>query len=208
MGLYARYVLPRLINCACNTTLEREQRAKVVPAAHGVVLELGIGSGLNLPHYDAARVTRVIGVDPSDGGWRLARERVAAAAFPVEHRCADLTALDLPPASVDTVVVTWSLCTIPDPAAVLRAAAPLLRPGGELIYCEHGRAPDASPARWQRRIEPLWRRMAGGCHLTRNIPDLLQAGGFAPTQAQAAYLPGAPRWVGYHYWGRARPAAT
>jgi SAM-dependent methyltransferase len=208
MGLYARYVLPRLIEWACNTALERAQRARVVPHAHGTVLELGFGSGLNLSHYDPARVVRVIGVDPSAEGWQLAARRRARVAFPVEHHPADLTALDLPPGSVDTVLVTWSLCTIPDPLATLRAAWALLRPGGQLVYCEHGLAPDPGPARWQRRIEPVWRRLAGGCRLTRVAPDLLAAAGFTAEEAHAAYLPGAPRWVGYHYWGRALPVGS
>lgn len=208
VSFYERRILPHLINCACGAQMERDQRARVVPLARGTVLELGIGTGHNLPFYDPAQVTRVIGADPSAESWALAGARLAGVGFPVRHHAGPVETLDIPDASVDTVLVTWSLCTIPDPARTLAGVRRTLRQGGQLVFCEHGLAPDAGVARWQRRIEPLWKRIAGGCHLGRAIPDLIEAAGFAVNDLATGYLPGAPRIVGYHYWGTARPAGS
>ena len=206
MSLYERYLLPHVINCACGSKPIMKQRDKVVPRARGTVLEIGIGTGLNLPYYDGERVERLIGLDPSERSWELARRRAAGLAFPLEFIGLPGEEIPLADASVDTVVVTFSLCTIPDPVAALRGMHRVLRPGGELLFCEHGRAPDADVARWQDRLDRAWGFIAGGCHLNRDIPALLAAGGFAPSVLETRYLPGTPRFAGFNYWGAAQHA--
>lgn len=201
MGLYDRYVLPGLLNAACSARPIVRQRMKIVPQAEGVVLELGFGSGLNLPFYDAAKVTRLIALEPSQGMLAKAKEKSASAAFPVDVLAETAEKLSLPDASVDTVLVTYSLCTIPDPVSALNAARRVLKPGGRLLFCEHGRAPDEGVYRWQRRIEPVWKIIGGGCRLTREIPKLVSGAGFAVDRMETMYLPKSPRWAGFNYWG-------
>ena len=203
MGFYDRYILPRLLDAACSAGPIDKQRAKIVPQAKGVVLELGFGSGLNLPHYDALKVQRLIALEPSAGMLARAKDKAAAAPFPVDVLPETAEALSLREASVDTVLVTYSLCTIPDPVSALAAARRVLKPGGRLLFCEHGAAPDADVQRWQRRIEPAWKVIGGGCHLTREIPMLVSSAGFAIDRLETMYLPKSPRWAGYNYWGAA-----
>ena len=203
MGIYDKYVLPRLITCACGTKPMMKQREKVIPLARGTVLEIGIGSGLNLPYYDSSQVERVIGLDPSEASWKLAAERAAALAFPVDFIGLPGEEIPLDAASVDTVVVTFSLCTIPDPVAALQGMSRVLRPGGKLVFCEHGMAPDSAVRKWQDRINPLWRRVCGGCNLNRDIPRILENGGFQVTDMDTRYLPGTPRFAGFNFWGSA-----
>lgn len=204
MGLYERYILPPLINLACGAKPIAYQRQKVVPRAEGVVLELGFGSGLNLPHYDPSRISKLYALEPSEGMLKRARDAAAAAPFPVEVLQETAEKLSLPEASVDTVLVTFSLCTIPDGAAALAGARRALKPGGRLLFCEHGIAPDAAVQRTQRRIEPVWKFICGGCHLTRDIPALVCEGGFEVDELETMYLPGTPPWAGFNYWGSAR----
>jgi SAM-dependent methyltransferase len=206
MGFYDRYILPRFINCACATKPIMLQREKVVPRASGIVLEIGIGTGLNLPFYDASKVQRVIGLDPSEASWELARDRAAHLDFTVEFLALPGEDIPLADASVDTVLVTFALCTIPDPVTALRGMARVLRPEGQLLFCEHGAAPDQNVRKWQDRLNPLWRRVAGGCHLNRGIPHLLQQGGFSVADLHTSYLPGTPKFAGYNYWGSAQAA--
>lgn len=203
MSWYAHVVLPRLIDCACGLGPVTRQRRKVVPLAQGRVLEVGIGSGRNLPHYDPAKVERVIGVDPGSELLRIAKRRAASVAFPVEFVPVEGESVAVEPRSIDTVVVTYTLCTIPGVHAALAGMRRALRPGGRLLFCEHGLAPDPAVARWQARIEPLWGRLFGGCHLTRDVPALLRECGFRVELAEQAYLPGAPRFAGFHYIGSA-----
>jgi len=206
MGFYDKHILPRFINCACGTKPIMKQREKVVPRASGIVLEIGIGTGLNLPYYDASRVERLIGLDPSEKSWELAGERAAHLDFDVEFIGLPGEQIPLEDASVDTVLVTYSLCTIPDPVSALHGMARVLRPGGSLYFCEHGRAPDANVCQWQDRINPFWRRIAGGCHVNREIPQLLKAGGFDVLDMATSYLPGTPKFAGYNFWGSAQIA--
>ena len=206
MGFYHKHILPRFINCACSTKPIMKQREKVVPRATGTVLEIGIGTGLNLPFYDAARVQRLIGLDPSEESWEFAAERAAHLDFEVEFIGLPGEQIPLEDATVDTVLVTFALCTIPNPVTALHGMARVLRPGGELIFCEHGKAPDAAVCKWQDRINPFWRRMVGGCHLNRDIPGLLHAGGFDIIEMNKNYLPGTPKFAGYNFWGSALPA--
>ena len=202
---YERHLLPYLTDFACGLKPVRRQRQKVVPQARGAVLEIGIGTGLNLPHYDRARVTRLVGLDPGTEMHRLARKRAAKAGLDVEIVGLSAETIPFDAASFDTVVVTYSLCTIPDPHAALREMRRVLKPGGRLIFCEHGLAPDAAVQRWQQRLTPTWSRIAGGCRLDRDIPALLREAGFASDDLEAMYLPG-PRPVGYNYWGTATAA--
>jgi ubiquinone/menaquinone biosynthesis C-methylase UbiE len=201
LAWYERHLLPWLIDLTCGMAPIRRQRLLVIPRAHGDVLEVGIGTGLNLPLYDPARVASVTGVDPALRMHHLAQRRAAASGLDV--RLMGLSAETLPAAdaSFDTVVSTYTLCTIPDPLAALREMRRVLRPGGRLLFAEHGLAPDAGVAAWQRRLNPLWSPLAGGCRLDRDIPALLRAAGFR-ADVQSRYLPG-PRFVSYHYWGEA-----
>ncbi len=205
MGFYDRYILPKVIDMACGAKPIARQRQKVVPRARGRVLEIGIGSGLNLPYYDPAKVDHVIGLDPAAEMLRYAKRRSAALPFTVEYLPVKGEAIPLEANSVDTVLITYTLCTIPDPVAALEGMRRVLKPAGRLIFCEHGKAPDAAVRRWQDRLIPLWGWIGGGCNLNRDIPALIEAAGFAIDDLDTQYLPGTPRFAGFNYWGSARP---
>ncbi len=206
MGFYDKHFLPRFINCACGTKPISRQREKVVPLAAGTVLEIGIGTGLNLPHYNGGQVEKLYGLDPSEESWKLAGERVSDLPFEVEFIGLPGEEIPLEDNSVDTVMVTFSLCTIPDPVTALQGMRRVLRDAGQLVFCEHGLAPDEGVQKWQSRVNPLWRKMAGGCNLNRDIPALLAEGGFVTRQLESMYLPGTPRIAGFNYWGTAGKA--
>ncbi|MBI4556624.1 MAG: class I SAM-dependent methyltransferase [Candidatus Hydrogenedentes bacterium] len=200
MGLYSRYILPRVIHLACRAEPNMRQREKVVPLAKGTVLEVGIGSGLNLPYYDARNVTKVWGLDPSDELLAMAEKAAREVAFEVEFVAQDATQIPLGDNTVDTVVMTYTLCSIGETARALRAMTRVLKPGGELIFCEHGAAPDPSVRWWQDRLTPVWKRLGGGCHLNRPIPALIEQGGFKIQRMETMYLPGW-RPATFNYWG-------
>jgi len=202
MGLYDRYILPRLVNLACSSKPNMKQREKVVPLAEGEVLEIGVGSGLNLSFYDPDRVQKVWGLEPSEGMRRLARQRLVGSELDVEM--IDLPGEEIPldANSVDTVVVTYTLCTIPDTQRALRGMQRVLRPGGKLLFCEHGVAPDEGVRRWQDRLNPTWRRFSGGCNINQDIPGILESSGFRIVVDERMYIPG-PKLVSYNYWGSA-----
>ena len=202
MGLYARYVLPRLVHLACSAEPNMRQRQKVVPQASGRVLEVGVGSGLNLSFYDPTRVTKVWALEPSPELRRMAKAAAAAASVDVEVIGLPAEEIPLEDASVDTVLITYTLCTIPDPARALRQMARVLAPGGRLIFCEHGAADDPQVRWWQDRLTPVWRRLGGGCHLNRQIPVLIEAAGFRIEVLDTMYLPGW-RPATFNYWGSA-----
>jgi ubiquinone/menaquinone biosynthesis C-methylase UbiE len=199
---YDRLVLPRLLDCACGLPMVTRQRRLVVPQASGRVLEVGIGTGLNLPHYDRGRITSLTGIDPGVAMHPLAARRAREHGLDVRLVPLSAERLPLADASFDTVVVTYTLCTIPDPLAALREMRRVLAPGGRLLFCEHGRAPEPSVQRWQARLQPLWGRLAGGCHLGRDVPALLAQAGFALPELHTGYIPG-PRPLAFHYCGRA-----
>lgn len=205
MGLYSRFVLPKVIHLACSSKPTMRQRKKIVPSARGRVLEVGIGSGLNLPFYDGDSVERVFGLDPSPEITRMAAEAAGRAPFQVEFLVAGGEEIPLDAGDVDTVVVTYTLCTIPKVVSALREMARVLAPGGRLLFCEHGLAPDDDVRRWQNRIDPLWGRIGGGCHLNRDIPALLIEGGLEIESIETMYLPGW-RPATFNYWGSAKPS--
>ena len=202
MGVYETYVFPRILDLVMRQEPIRRQREKVVPRAVGDVLEIGVGSGLNLGFYDPARVMRLRALDPSAGLQRLARERAAGAPVPVELLTASAEEIPLADASVDTIVITYTLCSIPAVERALHEMHRVLRPGGSLLFAEHGRAPDAAGVRWQDRLNPLWRWFSGGCNMNRAVPDLLGGAGFRVGELETMYLPG-PRVLGFNYWGAA-----
>jgi ubiquinone/menaquinone biosynthesis C-methylase UbiE len=203
MGIYDTYVLPHLIELACGGGDIAEQRKKVVPHARGRVLEVGMGPGLNLPFYDRSKVELVWGLEPSEGMRRKAA--TALEASDLDIRWLDLPGEEVPldDDSVDTVVLTYTLCTIPDWERALGQMRRVLAPGGQLLFSEHGESPDDDVRRWQHRIDPVWTRLAGGCHITRPIPQLIESGGFELVEVDSAYLPG-PNIASYHSWGAAR----
>lgn len=199
---YERHFLPPLIDFACSRAPVRREREKVVPRARGRVLEVGIGTGLNLAHYDKSRVTHIVGLDPALEMNGLAARRMRRAGLDVELMALSAEKIPLPDASVDSIVMTYTLCSIEDPLAALAEMRRVLAPGGTLLFCEHGRAPEESVRRWQRRLEPCWRKVAGGCHLGRDVPALLEEGGFRCAELDTRYLPG-PRFLTYNYRGAA-----
>jgi ubiquinone/menaquinone biosynthesis C-methylase UbiE len=199
---YDRHLLPYLVDLACGLQAVRRQRQKMVPLAHGKVLEVGIGTGLNLEHYDKARLERLVGVDPGLEMHPLAHKRARRAGLTVELVGLSAEKLPFDASSFDTALVTYALCTIADPLAALVEVRRVLRRGGLLVFCEHGLAPDPSVRRWQHRLTPLWAKVAGGCHLDRNVPALLTDAGFRSRDLQSMYLPG-PRVLTYNYWGTA-----
>lgn len=200
MGLYDRHILPHLIDFACGMDAVMKARSQIVPLAHGRVLEIGIGSGLNLSFYDPQRVEVVVGVDPSAEMQALARERAARCQVPVEMIALELGQFQAADASFDDIVCTFTLCTIPDAIAALREMRRVLKPGGRLLFCEHGLAPDLPVVRWQKRLTPLWKPLAGGCHLDRDISALIGAGGFHIRELSTGYLKG-PRPMTHVYRG-------
>lgn len=183
---YERYVLPRLCNAACGVRSLQPLRQRACAGLAGEVIELGFGSGLNLPWYPA-EVRSVAAVEPSDLSWKLASERVAAAGFPVARSGLDGQRLPFGDASFDAALSTWTLCTIPDASAALAEVRRVLRPGGRLHFLEHGLAPDERVRRWQRRLDPVQVKIAGGCHFTRPIADLISGAGFDITALEAFY---------------------
>lgn len=200
MGFYDRHILPHLIDCACGLGHVMKARSAIVPRAQGRVLEIGIGTGLNLSFYDATRVQHICGVDPAAQMHPIARRRAQKIAIPVETLPLVIEQIGADAASFDTVVTTFTLCTIPGAVAALKEMRRVLKPGGELLFCEHGAAPDESVRRWQDRLTPWWKPLAGGCHLNRDIPAMLAAGGFHVRDLHARYLPG-PRPMSYVYSG-------
>jgi SAM-dependent methyltransferase len=202
MGLYSEQVLPRIINRACGTKAMAPLRRRVCEGLSGDVVEIGFGSGLNVPFYPAA-VNRVAAVEPADLGWKLAGNRLRSSQIPVERSGLDGESLPLDDDSFDAALSTWTLCTIPNVATALAEVRRVLKPGGMLHFVEHGLAPDDDVQRWQRRIEPLQKLAFGGCHLTRPVVDLLTTAGFTIDRVDVFYDKGVPKFEGAFSLGTA-----
>jgi SAM-dependent methyltransferase len=202
VGIYSEHVLPRITNYACGLTAVDPLRQRVCEGLEGDVVEIGFGSGLNVPFYPE-NVARVAAVEPADVGWKLAGKRVRAASVPVERSGLDGQSLPFEDSSYDSALSTWTLCTIPDVAAALREVRRVLRPGGTFHFVEHGLAPDESVRRWQRRLEPIQKRVFGGCHLTRPVVQLLTNAGFTIREVDVFYEEGTPKFLGADSLGTA-----
>lgn len=199
MGIYTKYILPKVIDWTCKQKPNMKQREKIVPQASGNVLEIGIGSGLNLRFYDKEKVKSLTGIDPSEELWKEASDTQN---LPFDFQFVKAFAEDIPADNntFDTAVVTYSLCTIPDLASSFEEVRRVLKDTGKLIFCEHGKAPDKSIERWQNFINPLWKRLGGGCNLNRDIPHLIENNGFKIEKMETMYIPG---WkpASFNYWG-------
>jgi ubiquinone/menaquinone biosynthesis C-methylase UbiE len=206
MGLWQEHVVPRIVDKACDTADVHEARARVCAGLHGDVLEIGFGSGLNVRHYPST-VTGVWAVDPSAVARRLGSQRITASRVPVEMAGLDGQRLDLPNDRFDSALSTYTLCTIPDPDAALSEVLRVLIPGGTFRFIEHGRSPDSAVLTWQRRLEPVNRRVAGGCHLTRQIDELVTSAGFEIEALDTYYAAKGPKPFGWIFEGSARKPA-
>jgi ubiquinone/menaquinone biosynthesis C-methylase UbiE len=202
MGLYDKYVLPKLVHFACGQKPSMKQREKIIPLAKGAVLEIGIGSGLNIPYYQAHQIDHLWGIDPSRDMWAIAEKNARERHLDAEFIESGAESVPLDNNSADTVVITYTLCTIPDVNSALQEVRRVLKPGGKLLFCEHGEAPDEGIRRWQNLVNPIWNRLAGGCNLNRPIPRLLEQSGFRSDDMQTMYVPG---WkpASFNYWGSA-----
>ncbi len=204
MSLYDKYILPKVLNCTCGSKPISYQRKKVVPLAKGKILDIGIGSGLNIPFYDLSKIDKIYGLDPSSELIKIAKKIAVKKNISIEFLLCGAEDIPLPNNSIDTVLITYSMCTIPE---VLKANYEMLRvlkSDGRLIFCEHGLAPDKSVAKWQKRINPVWGKIAGGCNLDRDIPNLISSSGFKILSIEEMYLPSTPKFAGYNYWGIAQ----
>ncbi len=202
MSFYNRHVLPYVIDLACGMKAVGQQRQKVVPSASGRVLEIGIGTGLNLSHYQPGLVDELVGIDPELAMHRLAKKRLKQTSLEARLVGLDAETIPLDDNSFDTIVCTYTLCSIPDPVAALLEMKRVLAADGRLLFCEHGKAPDPNVRRWQQRLNSVWGRFAGGCNLNRAIPDLLTDAGFNVDRLEEMYIPG-PKFATYNYWGTA-----
>ena len=202
MGFYDKYLLPKIVHLTCSQNPAMKQREKVVPLAEGRVLEIGIGSGLNIPFYNAEKVSHLWGLDPSGEMWSIAEKNATEHHLDAEFIQSGAESIPLDDNSADTVLMTYTMCTIPNIEAALQEIRRVMKPTGKLIFCEHGKAPDAGVYRWQNRINPIWKRLAGGCNINRPIDSLLNQSGFRSSDLQTMYLPG---WkpATYNYWGTA-----
>jgi len=203
MSLYDKYVLPKFLNCACGSNPVSRQRQKVVPLVEGKVLEVGVGSGLNLPFYDKSKIDELWGLDPSEELSDMARKVADSENIEVNFISSGAEEIPLPDKYFDSVLITYTMCTIPEVARANKEIKRVLKRGGKLIFCEHGEAPDENIRKWQKRINPFWGKLAGGCNINRKIPSLIQNAGFEIVELEEMYLPKTPKIAGYNYWGYA-----
>ena len=201
MGLYNKYILPKFINCACGSKPINYQRDKLVPYAKGVVLDIGIGSGLNIPFYNKSNINHLYGLDPSPELLEIAKKVAKTNKLEIEFLECGAESIPLPNNSIDTIVITYTMCTIPDISLSSAEMLRVLKPNGRLLFCEHGLAPDKRIAKWQKIINPVWNKIAGGCNLNRDIPKLIESSGLKILEIEEMYLPSTPKFAGYNYWG-------
>lgn len=202
-GWWDRHVMPRLIGCACTQPAVMRDRAKVIPRASGDILELGCGGGTNLQFYDWSQVRSLSGVDPSPELLGRAQDALLRSGRSANFASGIAEALPFENSSFDSVVTTFTLCSVQDPTAALSEVRRVLRPGGRLIFLEHGKAPEPAAANWQNRIEPVWKHIAGGCHLTRPVTGAISDAGFVCDAPQGHYMKRTPKWLGWVEWGEA-----
>ncbi len=203
MSFYEKRILPKMVHFACGLKPTMKQREKVVPHAKGHVLEIGIGSGLNLSYYDKAQVKSLVGIDPSKETWEVNNAKQTDLGFDFKYIQTGAEDLPLENQSVDTIVMTYTLCTIPDAIKAMSELRRVLKPSGQLLFCEHGKAPDAAVLKWQNRINPYWQKIGGGCHLNKDIPKLISENGFKVADLKTMYIPG---WkpLSFNFWGVAQ----
>jgi ubiquinone/menaquinone biosynthesis C-methylase UbiE len=204
LSFYNKYILPKVLNCACASKPINYQRDKIVPLAEGVVLDIGIGSGLNIPFYNKTKIKQLYGLDPSKELLDIAKSVAKKENLEIEFLECGAESIPLLDKSIDTVLITYTMCTIPDVALSNSEIIRVLKDDGKLLFCEHGLAPDKNIAKWQKRINPLWSKIAGGCNLNRDIPNLISSSGFKISNMEEMYLPSTPKFAGYNYWGVAK----
>ena len=203
MSLYNKYILPNLIISGCNKKPQMKQREKIIPFAEGKVLEVGIGSGLNLPFYDPNKVSELVGIDPSLELWNK-RQPIKNLGFHYEFIKGVAEDMPFGKDSFDTIVITYTLCSIPDFQSALESLRKVLKPNGKFLFCEHGKAPDKSVLLTQNAINPIWKLIGGGCNINRDIPSIINGNGFKILNLETMYVPG---WkpVSFNFWGEAKP---
>jgi len=204
LSFYNKYILPKVLNCACASKPINYQRDKIVPLAEGVVLDIGIGSGLNIPFYNKTKIKQLYGLDPSKELLDIAKSVAKKENLEIEFLECGAESIPLPDKSIDTVLMTYTMCTITDVALSNSEIIRVLKDDGKLLFCEHGLAPDKNIAKWQKRINPLWSKIAGGCNLNRDIPNLISSSGFKISNMEEMYLPSTPKFAGYNFWGVAK----
>jgi len=201
LGLYNKYILPKVLNCACGSKPINYQRSKIVPLAEGVILDIGIGSGLNIPFYNESNIDYLYGLDPSPELLEIAKKIANTNGLEIDFLECGAESIPLADNSIDTIVITYTMCTIPDISLSNAEMFRVLKPNGKLLFCEHGIAPDESVAKWQKIINPVWNKIAGGCNLNRDIPRLIKSSGLKISEIEEMYLPSTPKFAGYNYWG-------
>ena len=205
MSFYEKYILPRFLNCAYASEPITYQRKKVVPLAEGKILEVGIGSGLNLPFYNKSKIIEIWGIDPSEELNAMAKRVATEENINVKFITSSAEDIPFPNNYFDTVLITYTMCTIPSVLKANEEMRRVLKSGGKMIFCEHGVSPDESIKKWQKRLNSIWGKIAGGCNINRDIPMLIKSSGFKIVMMDEMYLPKTPKIAGYNYWGYATP---
>ena len=203
MSLYDRYILPHLLNCTCNQKPVIHQRRKVVPHAKGNILEIGIGSGLNIPFYEAEGIDKIWGIDPTEELVAMAKNQVKDDTPDIELIISKAEEIDFDDAFFDTILMTYTMCTIINLSEAFTELKRVIKPTGKLIFCEHGMAPDKNVIKWQNRINTFWPKISGGCNINKEIPSIIESSGFSILDLENMYLPKTPKVLGYNYWGTA-----
>ncbi len=204
INLYDKYILPKVTNALCATKPNMRQREKVVPIASGRVLEIGVGTGLNFRYYNSDKVDQLLALDPSEEMWALAESNLGNQNLNIKFIQGYAESIPIDDNSINSIVITYTLCTIPDYITALQEFRRVLKPNGVIIFCEHGIAPDKSVRRWQNVLNPVWKRLGGGCNLNRDIPSIIEGGGFTFEQLETMYIPGF-KPACYNFWGVAKP---